>query len=328
MRAAELIAYTKEPHRIGPNDLAALQQLVVDFPYFQAAHLLLSLGAKQWDAAIYQQTLKRTAVASANRGHFFNLVQGLESQIRTREAAPVEAPPAEQPPAMVAEAGNTQEQTTQELNILKAAELTADQAAFSPVDTAAPTEQMAAAEKAPEDILEKEIEKQVVSAFVEKEILKTPELHQPKKAEPESFVDWLNLLKKNNGQSYEQIQQQVSSEMAKQQSQRPKEEKTQPAKTADPGQRREKQKAIIDSIIEKNPGAIRARENQKFFNAEVKARESLLESEHLVTETLARIYALQGSVNKAIRAYEILSLKYPQKSAYFATLIEKLKTNQ
>jgi len=51
----------------------------------------------------------------------------------------------------------------------------------------------------------------------------------------------------------------------------------------------------------------------------------LLEHEHLVTETLAKIYALQGNVNKAIRAYEILSLRFPQKSAYFATLIKKLK---
>jgi hypothetical protein len=59
-----------------------------------------------------------------------------------------------------------------------------------------------------------------------------------------------------------------------------------------------------------------------------KAKESLIENEHLVTETLAKIYALQGSVNKAVRAYEILSLKFPQKSAYFASLIQKLKNNQ
>lgn len=91
--------------------------------------------------------------------------------------------------------------------------------------------------------------------------------------------------------------------------------------------KKEKQKALIDRIIENNPGIIRNKEEQKFFNAELKAKESLLESEHLVTETLARIYALQGSVNKAVRAYEILSLKFPQKSAYFATLIQKLKNN-
>ena len=65
-----------------------------------------------------------------------------------------------------------------------------------------------------------------------------------------------------------------------------------------------------------------------FFKSDQKAKESLLESEHLITETLAQIYAFQGNINKAIRAYEILSLKFPQKSVYFASLIEKLKTNK
>ena len=82
------------------------------------------------------------------------------------------------------------------------------------------------------------------------------------------------------------------------------------------------------TLLKKNPGLIRQKEEPKFFAPDTKAKESLLENEHLVTETLARIYALQGSVNKAIRAYEILSLKYPQKSAYFASLIQKLKHNQ
>jgi hypothetical protein len=85
---------------------------------------------------------------------------------------------------------------------------------------------------------------------------------------------------------------------------------------------------LIDKIIETNPGLIRNKEEPKFFTPDTKAKESLIENEHLVTETLAKIYALQGSVNKAVRAYEILSLKFPQKSAYFASLIQKLKNNQ
>jgi hypothetical protein len=72
---------------------------------------------------------------------------------------------------------------------------------------------------------------------------------------------------------------------------------------------------------------IRQKEEQKFFKSDFKAKESLVENEHLVTETLAKIYALQGNISKAVRAYEILSLKYPQKSAYFASLIQKLKSN-
>lgn len=47
---------------------------------------------------------------------------------------------------------------------------------------------------------------------------------------------------------------------------------------------------------------------------------------HFYTETLARIYAEQGYFDRAEEVYSKLILLYPEKSAYFASLIEKLKS--
>ena len=49
-----------------------------------------------------------------------------------------------------------------------------------------------------------------------------------------------------------------------------------------------------------------------------------LENE-LITETLAKIYLKQKKYKKAIDAFKILSLKYPEKNAFFANQIKKIK---
>ena len=59
-------------------------------------------------------------------------------------------------------------------------------------------------------------------------------------------------------------------------------------------------------------------------NADVPAVESS-EFADFCTETLAEIYAGQGYNEQARQIYSQLSLRFPEKSAYFAALIEKLK---
>ncbi|PRZ25170.1 tetratricopeptide repeat protein [Flavobacterium granuli] len=52
------------------------------------------------------------------------------------------------------------------------------------------------------------------------------------------------------------------------------------------------------------------------------------DNSHLMTETLARVYLEQKKYQKAIQAYEILILKYPEKSSFFADRISDIKILQ
>ncbi len=55
------------------------------------------------------------------------------------------------------------------------------------------------------------------------------------------------------------------------------------------------------------------------------ATDSVAFKQDMMTETLAKIYQKQGKYDKALEIYNTLRLKFPEKNAYFAALIEKLE---
>jgi len=79
---------------------------------------------------------------------------------------------------------------------------------------------------------------------------------------------------------------------------------------------------LIQSFLKEDPGPIRA-DKYRASNKDVSIA-SIQEHDGFITDTLAKIYVKQGLYAKAIYAYEKLSLKYPEKSAYFAAQIEKI----
>jgi predicted Zn-dependent protease len=86
---------------------------------------------------------------------------------------------------------------------------------------------------------------------------------------------------------------------------------------------------LIDRFLTSAPGKITRNSNdegasEKGNRAEI-VEKSDTENDDMITETLAAIYVQQKNYEKAINAYEKLSLKYPEKSIYFAGQIKEIE---
>ncbi|AIN74264.1 hypothetical protein O8E88_000299 [Flavobacterium psychrophilum] len=81
---------------------------------------------------------------------------------------------------------------------------------------------------------------------------------------------------------------------------------------------------IIDKFIETNPKISPAKKDTLTPVITIKTEDN----SYLMTETLAKVYLEQKKYSKAIQAYEILILKYPEKITFFADRISDIKMLQ
>ena len=65
--------------------------------------------------------------------------------------------------------------------------------------------------------------------------------------------------------------------------------------------------------------------DRNFLNTEDLSEKSLVSQDELMTETLAKVLMKQKKYDKALEAYQILRLKYPEKNSFFANQIKKIQ---
>ena len=144
--------------------------------------------------------------------------------------------------------------------------------------------------------LQEEIKKKIQAVTQEEEKIKE-ELHlgkpiEFKSSDSFSFHQWLQLS------TYKQVPSQ-------------------------PEKKSEKEE-IIDRFISNNP-KIEPIGKSESISVEIEENEP---NSQLMTETLAKVYLEQKKFENAIQAYRILSLKYPEKSGFFADQIKRIEILQ
>ena len=88
---------------------------------------------------------------------------------------------------------------------------------------------------------------------------------------------------------------------------------------------KKKKAALIDKFIETSPKISPVKHG---VGSTVRIEINTNDHSSLMTETLAKVYLEQKKYQKAIQAYEILILKYPEKSSFFANRIADIKILQ
>ncbi|MER3319922.1 MAG: hypothetical protein RIB79_16630 [Allomuricauda sp.] len=283
---------------LSPKQTRELEDIIEEYPYFQAARALHLKGLKNLDSYKYNNALKVTAAHTSDRDVLFDYITSKEfiqnniadtiagrgSKLEDQEAVSEEIQPNPNTASMLSE--SNEPALPQNLND---AEQILDPKLFE--------------SRAPEKQVEKiEEPKKELDTYLN--------LGKPipfTKKEKHSFTEWLQLTSTSEEPSEEQEnnadhqEENVMDELE-----------------------RKKKFELLDKFIENNPKIV-----PKESNPKVNIKESTkINQNELMTETLAKVYLEQKKYKKAIQAFKILSLKYPEKSGFFADQIQAVKKLQ
>jgi tetratricopeptide (TPR) repeat protein len=305
-----------KPDEINEVQTLALEKVLDEFPYFQSARALRLKGLYNQNSYKYNFALKVTAAHTTDRTALFDFITSesfiaiqkkiyekkikellditvVDSEIVQKEElieSVISTNTLEQ--SILTSIKGASQTSTEDKSILATEELEIEE----PIVQSSPTPIREESTKP--------IEEETKTATEKLEIGKPLDFS---KSETHSFQQWLQISR------IEPIVRENTKEdnpMAK-------------APILD--EEKKKKTKLIDKFIETSPKISPLKPGVVFTpNIELNKEDH----SYLMTETLAKVYLEQKKYQKAIQAYEILILKYPEKSSFFADRIKDIKIVQ
>ena len=357
MNQQQFINFLSHPEQLSGENAVLLNNLLKDFPYFQSAQLLYLKTLHNEKSIHYQSQLKVAAAYAANRKALYYLINGnvdkkentsigekkisvseneavetlelqaahddevkhQEQNLNTNSVAQEVIPENTIAVTHVVEERNekqnevlvesiseqTKEEEQQELPkeeiLISASEQTnlerLNTNILAEAITASIVDELSSLKPI---VVEEKQETIIAEAKIEEPEAKNATLEA---SGNHSFLEWLKLSQRETSQVKEE-------EKIVQES--PKVDKV--------------KSSLIEKFITTEPRL--SPKKTEFFSPINMARQSVAENSSIVTETLAKVYLKQGNFQKALKSYEILSLKFPEKSSYFAAQILTIKQLQ
>ncbi|EIJ38754.1 hypothetical protein JoomaDRAFT_1747 [Galbibacter orientalis DSM 19592] len=296
MNVTDFSYLLQKPEQITQQHVDSLKKIIEEFPYFQAARAVYLKALKAQESFKYNSELKHTAAYTTDRSILFEYItsEAFEQHAIAKKIAL---------------------QTTNET--LYGIDVTAEEVIVKDNKTSFDFNEVNSnAVMDPELFLPKEENLTEETLSEEKSTLQLGKPLDFSKRETHSFMEWMQL-----SATAKPIKREEKKHIALEKPVEEQEDKKE-KKSGIEGKLK-----LIDKFLENNPKIPPAANTANKVNL---AKENNAEKTELMTETLARVYLEQKKYKKAIQAYKILSLKYPEKSGFFAdqiNAVKKLKDN-
>ena len=305
MNVTEFTYLMNKPDAVNDKHTAVLEKIVQEFPYFQSARALYLKGLYNQNSFKYNHVLKITAAHTVDRSVLFDFISSenfiaVQKELYDQKLAEILNIIVKDSEIVIPEARPEPKPNTLEQSILTS------------IKEATPETETVVADL-PEETITNSIDPEILPEVLPSEPteeVQNLQLGKPlpfTRDEKHSFQEWLQLSKvKPIDRETPEIQNNDSFEEDSE---------------------KQKKNQLIDRFIETSPKIPPVKHDTPLPQSII-FEPSKADNSYLMTETLARVYLEQKKYQKAIQAYEILILKYPEKSSFFADRILDIKNLQ